>query len=111
MEVVEVAAMEVEAELVEEVEKQQVVEEEQEQMQGREAAAAAFIAPAAKAAEAEAVGEAAEAEAVGGLPGLLRSPSLAGLYVRDRWARRSGERQRLTSTTHSLRTALELYRG
>ena len=27
------------------------------------------------------VGQAAEAEAVGGLPGLLRSPSLAGLYV------------------------------
>ena len=82
MEVVEVAAMEVEAELVEEGEEQQVVvEQEQVQQESREVGAAAFIAPAAEAAEAEAVGEAAEAEAVGGLPGLLRSPSLAGLYV------------------------------
>ena len=67
--------MEVEAELVEEGEEQQVVVEQEQvqvQEQGREVGAATFIAPAA---------EAAEAEVVGGLPWLLRSPSLAALYV------------------------------
>ena len=58
--------LEVEAELVEEGEEQQVVVvQEPVQEEGREAGAAAFLAPAAEAAEAEAVGEAAEAEAKG----------------------------------------------